>query len=107
MRSSYFVPSVKGMNINMRKINNIFIILLLIICSTLFVSCKAITAQNISHNSSEQGMNGNQRMDDGGQGAKGNSGRNDGQGKDGGVPDMNVKPGMNGEPGGNGGPPMR
>ncbi|MBV7271499.1 hypothetical protein I6U48_01015 [Clostridium sp. PL3] len=68
----------------MRKmIYKIFIIMVLAICSMSLSSCTAITAQNITHTGSGQGMNGNRGMNGGG--------------------------GMNGGPGGlgmNGGPRM-
>ena len=57
----------------MRKIlYNIFIIMLLFICSMLFVSCEAITAQNITNTGSTPGMNGNQGGMKGGQDMNGN-----------------------------------
>lgn len=67
----------------MRKIiYNMFIIVMLLICSISLTSCNAITAQKITIPSSNPGMNG-------GGGMKG------GQGMHGG-PDMNGGPGMDG-----------
>jgi hypothetical protein len=47
-------------------IYKIFIIMMLVICSMPLSSCTAITAQNITHTGSGQGMNGNPGMNGGG-----------------------------------------
>lgn len=57
---------------NMRKIvSNVFIIMMLLICSIGLTSCKAITAQNITNTGSGSGMNGGGV--NGGTGMKGNT----------------------------------
>lgn len=66
-------------------INNMFIIVLVLSFSMLFVSCKVITAQNISYNSGDNGMKGNQMN---------------------GGPGNNSATGNNGGTEGNSGPPM-
>lgn len=63
----------------MRKmIYKIFIIMMLTICSMSLISCKAITAQNITNTGSGQGMNGGGGMN----GGKGGPGMNGGPGID-------------------------
>lgn len=72
----------------MRKIvYNILFIMLLLICSILFTSCDAITAQNITHSDFSSRMNR-------GPGMNGNQGKNGG-------PDMDSAPGKNAGPGTN------